>query len=63
MDKDIILEALYRFQAIVDSDRPSVNMLVSDQRLARLAIKKYTKTVAWRTSLPRFKSNPREVCS
>ncbi|WP_419661746.1 uncharacterized protein Dvar_21790 [Desulfosarcina variabilis str. Montpellier] len=63
MEKDIIVDALYRFQQIVDSDRPSIHMLESDRRLARLAIKKYTKTVAWRASLPRFKPDRQEVCS
>jgi hypothetical protein len=63
MDKDIIMDALNRFQEIVDSDRPSAKTLESDRRLARLAIKKYSKTVAWRASLPRFKADRQEVCS
>lgn len=62
MHKDIILEALYRFHEIVDSDPPFLNTRESDRRLVRLAIKKYTKTVAWRASLPIFKPHHQEVC-
>lgn len=63
MGKDIVMDALTRFQEIVASDRPSANILESDRRLARLAIKKYSKTVAWRTSLPRFKPDRQELYS
>jgi hypothetical protein len=63
MGKDIVMDALYRFQEIVASDRPSAHMLESDRRLARLAIKKYSKTVEWRASLPRFKPDRQEVCT
>lgn len=61
MDRDIIMDALKRFQEIVASDRPLRTMLESDRRLARLAIKKYRKTMDWRANLPRYHSEHPEI--
>jgi hypothetical protein len=53
MERDIIIKALYRFQDLVAQAPPPTtapNQTVeSDRRLARLAIKKYNKTLAWRS--------------
>ena len=61
MEKDIIMDALYRFQEIVESERPSKDVRQSDRRLAHLAIKKFKKTTAWRSSLPRYQSQHQEL--
>jgi hypothetical protein len=53
MDKDIILAALNRFHDIVIKDQANAGgahrTVASDRRLALLAIKKYNKTMEWRT--------------
>jgi hypothetical protein len=61
MKKDIILKALHRFQEIVLSDQAKTYAAhpssEADVQLARLAIKKYQKTVALRLRIPRKQSN------
>ena len=67
MERDIILEALYRFRDIVDPEWPHAfvpcAMLESDKRLARLAIKKYNKTLEWRAHRPPRRSDEREMAT
>jgi hypothetical protein len=65
MEKDIILEALYRFKEIVDRDRFLLTTPFqtgeSDRRLVRLAIKKYNKTMKWRSRIPQYRPNQKKL--
>lgn len=58
MERDIIISALYRFQEIVDQANPESSTfyqtIEADKRLVRFAIKKYSKTLQWRSSASRF---------
>ena len=51
MKPDIIREALLRFQELVETDGGTASVYSrqrrSDRDLARLALKKYQKTVGW----------------
>jgi hypothetical protein len=65
MERDIIIKALYRFQDLV-AKAPSQTISPnqdgeSDRRLARLAIKKYNKTVAWRSRISLSREDQKEL--
>jgi hypothetical protein len=65
MERDIIIKALYRFQDLVAKAPPPTtapNQTVeSDRRLARLAIKKYSKTIAWRSQRSLTREDRKEL--
>jgi hypothetical protein len=52
VSNDIIIEALHRFQDIVDAENPDLKTpyqtVEADKRLVRLAIKKYNKIMEWK---------------
>jgi hypothetical protein len=65
MERDIIISALYRFQEIVDQadveTSTSYQTIEADKRLVRFAVKKYSKTVQWRSSASRFAGSAKRV--
>lgn len=65
MERDIIMSALHRFQEIVDQTGPnasaSYQTIEADKRLVRFAIKKYSKTIQWRSAAPRFSGSEKGV--
>lgn len=67
MERDIIIKALYRFQDIADDAQTSLasgyQVVEADRRLARLAIKKYNKTMEWRMQLPRYQPDEKGLLS
>jgi hypothetical protein len=61
MEKDIVLTALHRFQEIVVKGQLQSHAagpsLEADLRLVRLAIKKYSRALEWRSRIPRTYPN------